>query len=286
MKKAKRALSLLIAAIIVFGMAVTVGAAPAKTMKDFQQGGFVYGKFPQYNDSAYAALNRAIENDIWLVFNGVTGGLRVQGLSRDMASFSNTIAKNWVEIIYAEQDDGDWTVLTVTVRVTYQLPNSAREIYTNVNTYYINTASKAWSKSSADYDAYVKAKTATAPAVVVPLPASPIEQANEMFKKITDLPILVDEIGYVSLQRYAEALGGTLGFDSRGNFGLTIGGNPIFFQIDDSVWNLTVNANLNAPIYIDGDDVLVHASLVYPIYKASVTVNAQGVIIITTKSPR
>ena len=278
MKRTKRVLCLLIAVIFIFGITAPVSAAiPGKSIRKYQQDGKDYGAYPQY--SGYDALNKAIENDIWLTFNGVVGGLDF-GLTRDPGAFSNSAARNWVEIVYEETDSTDWFTVTVTVKITYH----DKRVRLISNTYYVNTKDKSFSKDSAKYDDYMKdggASAGSTPALVPP--PSQLDQAADMFKKIISLPILPDATGYVSLKRYAAAVGGSIGISPAGDIIFTIENSPIYFAIDDAVWEKNVNVNLYAPIYVDDDDVLVHASLVYPVYGSKVTVDTRGYIVIIPK---
>ena len=279
MKRTKRVVSLLIAAIFIFGMAVTAHAAiPGKSVGKFWQEGKVYGEYPRYN--GYDALNSAIYNDIWLIFNGVSGGLGF-GLTRDPGAFSNTNPNGWVVISYEEKDDDDFFIVTVTVKTTY----SDKTVRSIVNTYYVNSKDKTFSKNdSAKYDAYVSAKEnpPAAPSTPPVAPPTPLEQAVALFNKIKAQPILPDASGYVSLKFYADAVGGTIGFNrTTGDVVFAIDNKPLFIYVDDAVWEKG-NANLYAPIYIDGDDILVHASLVYPIYTSRITVDARGNLLIVT----
>ena len=273
MKKAKRALGLLIAVIFLFGIAVPVSAAPSPTVRKFFQDGKVYGDYPQFG--GYDKLNTAIFNDLWLIFNGVANKLN-DGLTRDPSAFSNSAARNWVEVSYDVEDKADFFIVTVTVKITYSY--SGRLTRTLANKYYVDSRDKSFTSNSDKLDAYEKAGTpATPPATFTP--PTPLEQAQALFNKVIALPIQPDATGYVSIKRYAEAAGGELAISNSGAV-FMIDGVPLYITIDEAVWNIYPNTNLYAPIYIAGDDILVHASLLYPIYVSKVAIDSKGGILI------
>jgi len=272
MKRAKRIVSLLLAVVLVLGLAATVSAAPKKIEKDFSQEGKIYGKYPQY--TGYDALNKDIFFDIWFVFNGVSGGLDY-GITRDPGSFSNSAPRNWVLLTYVEKEDGDFTIVTTTINKMY----SNKIVREKINTYYINTSDKSYSTKSDAYDAF-KAGPAAPPVIATP-PPTPLDQAIALFNKIKSLPILPDASGYVSLKYYATAIGGSIGYDEKsGDIIFSIDDTPIYITVEEAVWKKNVNVNLNAPIYLDGDDILVHASVVYPIYASRITIDDNGDLLI------
>jgi len=274
MKKTKRALSLLIAVIFILGLAAPVSAAPSPTVRKFFQDGKVYGDYPQFG--GYDKLNKAIFDDLWLVFNGLNNKLD-GGLTRDPGAFSNSAAKNWVVVTHEIEDKADFFVVTVTVKITY----SDKPARTIVNKYYVDSRDKSFTNNSDKLDAYEKAGTpATPPATFTP--PTPLEQAQALFNKVTALTIQPDATGYVSIKRYAEAAGGELSITNSGAV-FMIDDVPLFITIDDAVWNIYPNTNVYAPIYIAGDDILVHASLIYPIYVSKVSIDSRGGILIVPR---
>jgi len=273
MKKTRKVTCLLLTFLFVLGMAVTAHAAPAANRpQEFMRNGIVYGQFPRFTDDAYKALNDQIYNYLFTLFSGF--------------SVTNPTAQNIVGVGATNLDlirssiveDGDFNILTISV--------NPRHGVVAPRVFYIDTVAKKEATKDA-FDAYVKDRDAGgASASVTATPQkSLLEQVNDALDAIRKIPVVADSEGYVSLKRYADAIGGVINFNERtGGINVTINRIPVIFDIDPALWSTNPNIKINAPIYLVGDDVLVHATLIYPIYsnaKASVTAN--GVVLLSPK---
>jgi len=279
MKKTKKAVSLLIAVILVFGMATAVSAAvPANKNAEFSHYGVVYGLYPVFSDAGYAAVNTTIRNDLMKFFAGFST-LNVQNISGAFNGGSYTS----IDVSPIKDDDG---FISFTITVSRKFPDRANVERHEVGKYVINTTTKAMSNQAA-LDAHLKAQETGAPPIAVVIPPLPTyyEQILTAFDTIRHIPVLPDSEGYVSLKKYADAFNGEIVYnESTGNIDFIVNRQTILFDIDPALWSTNPNVKVNAPIYLVGDDILVHASLIYPIYNnAKITVNASGVVLIAPK---
>jgi hypothetical protein len=280
MKKTKRAVSLLLAAILVLGMTVQVSARTTRNV-DFMHGGIVYGQFPQYTDAAFATVNNAIRNDLFTFFSGFGTVHAVQNISG---------AANLIRIASSIQDEDDFQVIRI--EITRRFPG-AQAGALHVFTYYVNVVNRTFSREATAFNAFVAARDAAAAPPPAPPPAPTTAQSlNEMileaFNQIHEIPIVRDAEGYVSLKRYANLFGANVGFNaSTGSIEFWVGPartiNPVLFEIDETLWTTNPNVKLDAPIFVVGDDVLVHASFIYPIYTHARIFLQDGVIMIVPK---
>jgi len=279
MKKTKRAVSLLIAVILVFGMATAVSAAvPAKKDAEFSHYGVVYGLYPVFSDAGYAAVNNAIQKDLMIFFAGFST-LNVQNISGAFNGGSYTS----IDVSPIKDDDG---FISFTISVSRKFPDKAYVERHEVGKYVINTTTKAMSTQAA-LDAHLKAQETGGPPIAVVIPPQPTfyEQIMAAYDTIKAIPIITDSEGYVSLKKYADAFNGEITFnESTGNIDFIINRQTIMFDIDPAIWSANPHVKINAPIYLVGDDILVHATLIYPIYNnAKISVNANGVVLIAPK---
>ena len=274
MKKTKNVVSLLIAVILIIGMASTVSAAvPKNSNVEFMQNGVVYGKYPEFTEAGYEAINKKIRGDLVSFFGGFTQG--TQGASGAFAG-GDEISLSVTPI---KDDDG---FISFTINSSRKFPGTTNIERKVIGTYIIDTAKKALSTQAA-LDAHLAAPGAGASTVIIPAQPTLYDQVVAAFEVFKTVRVVADAEGYVSLKRYADALGGDVSYNN-GWIDFRVNRVPIVFDIDPAIWaKAGSHVRTDAPVYLVGDDILVHATLIYPIYGGKVSVNSSGVVVIGPK---
>ena len=271
MKRVRQVFSLLIAGILIFGMATAVSAAPATTTRNLIQDGIVFGQFPQLNNNI-GGINQDIERDMRSTLF----------LKSDPGMFNNYAAMSRVGLISHEWTiDGDFARLTVTFNARFSAAANRVVSFS----YFINTATNTRIANEAAFNAAIAARGAAAPAAPAPPPITRQERVDAMLAVWRAMPIVTNEAGYINLTRYADAVNGRIGLNATtGHVQLTVRHegytyDSFFpFDIHPNLFDYSQNALLDAPIYIDGTDIWVHATLVYPVLQGRPLVDENNIV--------